>query len=93
MSKKDFESRLLQATKQKRLSAGHLEDARIDQFKETLGQLVDNNTQISWLISHEDLEFTKELGSGRSGMVFKGLYKGKKAAIKVMVAHAEVFLF
>lgn len=40
----------------------------------------------SWEINHSDLEFTKKLGSGTSGKVYKGLYKGKKVAIKVLKA-------
>eukprot|EP01127_Copromyxa_protea_P005958 TRINITY_DN15780_c0_g1_i1.p1 TRINITY_DN15780_c0_g1~~TRINITY_DN15780_c0_g1_i1.p1 ORF type:complete len:822 (-),score=147.78 TRINITY_DN15780_c0_g1_i1:34-2499(-) len=40
----------------------------------------------SWEISAEDLEFTQKLGSGTSGQVFKGLFKGKEVAIKVLTA-------
>jgi len=36
------------------------------------------------LISHSTLEFTKELGSGVSGTVFKGLFSEQKVAIKVL---------
>jgi len=86
MSKKDFEIRLESVTGKRRLSAGSdFEKGRLNSFKATLEKL---NTGDNWEISHEDLEFVKELGSGRSGMVFKGLYKGVKAAIKVMVGHA-----
>lgn len=35
-------------------------------------------------ISHSELEFTKQLGEGASGLVFKGVYKGCKVAIKVL---------
>jgi len=38
-----------------------------------------------WLISHHDLEFTKELGSGTSATVFKGLYRQNNEAIKVAI--------
>jgi serine/threonine protein kinase len=37
----------------------------------------------SWIHS-SDLEFTKKLGSGTSGKVYQGLYKGKEVAIKVL---------
>jgi hypothetical protein len=40
----------------------------------------------NWLIRHSDMEFTKELGIGTSGKVFKGLFHGVKVAIKVFKA-------
>jgi len=44
----------------------------------------EEDEDLSWLISHSELEFTKELGSGVSGTVYKGLYKGEKVAIKIL---------
>jgi len=58
-----------------------------EDVKRTLKELLDNNNSNSdstWLIKHSDLEFTKELGNGSSGRVFKGLYQGNKVAIKVL---------
>ncbi|XP_049852546.1 stress-activated protein kinase alpha-like [Schistocerca gregaria] len=39
-----------------------------------------------WEIDGNDLEFTKKLGSGTSGQVYRGLFKGKEVAIKVLTA-------
>jgi len=37
-----------------------------------------------WVIDPGDLEYTLKLGSGSSGKVYKGLYKGKDVAVKVL---------
>lgn len=39
-----------------------------------------------WEIDHADLEYTAKLGQGASGQVFRGLFRGREVAIKVLVA-------
>lgn len=39
-----------------------------------------------WEINGADIEFTKKLGSGANGKVYRGLYKGKEVALKVLTA-------
>lgn len=39
-----------------------------------------------WVIRDAEVEFTDKIGAGASGKVFKGLYKGKEVAVKVLKA-------
>eukprot|EP01133_Synstelium_polycarpum_P019412 gene19412-23245_t len=41
------------------------------------------------IILDDDLEYTEKLGAGSSGKVYKGLYKGKEVAIKVLKSMTE----
>eukprot|EP01132_Coremiostelium_polycephalum_P005348 gene5348-6671_t len=41
------------------------------------------------IISDGELEYTEKLGAGSSGKVYKGLYKGKEVAIKVLKSMTE----
>lgn len=52
-----------------------------EKVREELG-LVNGN----WEIEGSELEYTKKLGSGASGKVYRGLYKNKEVAIKVLTA-------
>eukprot|EP00027_Filamoeba_sp_ATCC50430_P004138 CAMPEP_0168542068 /NCGR_PEP_ID=MMETSP0413-20121227/1149_1 /TAXON_ID=136452 /ORGANISM="Filamoeba nolandi, Strain NC-AS-23-1" /LENGTH=703 /DNA_ID=CAMNT_0008571917 /DNA_START=186 /DNA_END=2294 /DNA_ORIENTATION=- len=50
-----------------------------------------SNAADDMIINKSDLEFTKKLGEGQSGRVYKGLYKGKyQVAIKVLKSIQDV---
>eukprot|EP01114_Cavostelium_apophysatum_P014059 TRINITY_DN3544_c0_g1_i1.p1 TRINITY_DN3544_c0_g1~~TRINITY_DN3544_c0_g1_i1.p1 ORF type:complete len:1120 (+),score=330.70 TRINITY_DN3544_c0_g1_i1:85-3444(+) len=56
----------------------------VNEMKQSLQKLMEEGNDERWLLKHSDLEFTKELGAGTSGRVFKGLYKDARVAIKVL---------
>jgi len=59
-----------------------------NELREELQKSIMNSDcqQVSWEIDINDLEFSTKLGVGTSGEVFKGQWKGKNCAIKVLKA-------
>jgi len=55
-------------------------------MKKKLQTLIDEGPTESWLMKHSEIEFTKELGMGTSGRVFKGFFRQNKVAVKVFRA-------
>ena len=49
----------------------------------------ETNGSQDWLLDGKELEYLKRLGSGTSGDVYKGLYRGKHCAIKVLKEMTE----
>eukprot|EP01119_Soliformovum_irregulare_P017080 TRINITY_DN5026_c0_g2_i1.p1 TRINITY_DN5026_c0_g2~~TRINITY_DN5026_c0_g2_i1.p1 ORF type:complete len:504 (+),score=159.26 TRINITY_DN5026_c0_g2_i1:519-2030(+) len=84
LTMKHFEQRIINASKDKRLSIGTQDMEKITELRKNLDAFQGSD---AWSVNPADLEFLKELGSGRSGVVFKGLYKNIKVAIKVLAAH------
>lgn len=67
------------------------DDAKAEKMK---GELVELTTPLAadgkdWVLDGKDLEYLKRLGSGTSGDVYKGLYKAKHVAIKVLKEMTE----
>lgn len=79
LQKREFEDKLNKASKTKTQLSSTQQDQVLN-LKTKLHNATD------WLIKHSDIEFTRELGTGTSGKVFKGLFKKEKVAIKVLKA-------
>jgi predicted Ser/Thr protein kinase len=64
-------------------------EAALGKLKRDLSESLEKKDDNSWLLEHNEIEFTKELGNGKAGTVFKGLYKGSKVAIKVLKSQSK----
>mgnify|MGYP002480207374 CR=1 FL=1 len=62
-----------------------VDETKAEQLKE---EIVKEDSK-DWVLDGKELEYLKRLGSGTSGDVYKGLYKGKHVAIKVLKEMTE----
>lgn len=68
------------------LEGDELNDDKAEQFKANLLPNLDGD---EWVINGKEIEYLKRLGSGTSGDVYKGLYRDKYIAIKVLKEMTE----
>eukprot|EP01119_Soliformovum_irregulare_P002844 TRINITY_DN1309_c1_g1_i1.p1 TRINITY_DN1309_c1_g1~~TRINITY_DN1309_c1_g1_i1.p1 ORF type:complete len:1067 (-),score=334.98 TRINITY_DN1309_c1_g1_i1:55-3186(-) len=86
-SKKSLAEKLAVAksTKQTRvLTAQQISELQISLANLYRERKHSNADEDSWRIDEKDLEYTKKLGGGTSGKVYKGIYQGRKVAVKVL---------
>jgi serine/threonine protein kinase len=72
-----------------------MDETKTAQLKQDLAALSpesqssDGSGNQDWMLDGKELEYLKRLGSGTSGDVYKGLYRGKHCAIKVLKEMTE----